>query len=73
MECCNGMAQCLVGLKQWDNALLWLEEVNVLYKNGYFSAPAVYFGQIFISHLMYNTDYSVMNDGLRCNLSLRGF
>ncbi|KIK05339.1 hypothetical protein K443DRAFT_130487 [Laccaria amethystina LaAM-08-1] len=38
MGCCNGMAKCCIHEKDIESALAWLDEVNVLYLNGYYSA-----------------------------------
>lgn len=38
MGCCNGMAKCYIHEKDIESALAWLDEVNVLYLNGYYSA-----------------------------------
>jgi hypothetical protein len=67
MECCNGLARCMIELKDvvqvWSplsfllslllnwvpfhcrQALEWVEEVNNLWKNNYFSSEPVHFGK----------------------------
>lgn len=67
MECCNGLARCMIELKDVEQvrlplsflllmqlnwapfhcrqALEWVEEVNNLWKNNYFSSEPVHFGK----------------------------
>lgn len=64
VECCNGMAQCMIGLGNiakvrfyvlffakidCPKALEWLEEVYVLWKNNYFLCGTVHYGNFCLS------------------------